>query len=1034
MRLQHTHFFRARAQHFSPLRFHTSAAAMDDDSDDAWRHDGGRDDDDDADGRAAAAADAAADDDDDDEEEDGHPRPARRVAGPIAVGGHLAVLEDVGRVVALNGFAEECKRLPFLCRSLQQEEDLLVALKKVRYGPTQRTLLMSRARYGDVHGVRTLLKAGADANAKDGKGDPVLAHAIDGRRPSSITKLLCKAGADGAADDGAGLPLLCHAILRGRKAVAVATALLDRGASPHPRSPQDPADPDKRAIDFYAECGPLRLAICKANVGVVRLLLSRGAAANQLPTDSDRVWAPLRFATGLSSIPAASLRKDVFQEAALARRGAVWGNRSSSGNRPEGQSSDDEDHEDADDAKAERRAELRAHERERRAALASATPPDLFRRKERFTKVVDVLLEGGADVAEVSGKGRETALHGAAMAGFEAAVRRLLAAGSPVDVPCAQRLTPLVGAVILQKVESARLLLAAGADPEGAYARVQGEAAADTRSAKSRVFDSSVYNSVAPRPLRHAAEAGNAALVDLLLAHGADVESRSHSSAAPLMQAIRGGHEAVVRLLVRGGAPVNEPAGDGSPLALACSARKAAMVRLLLELGADVNAADAATKNTALHVLAMCRGPLHAEPDDDDDDDGGGGGGGWPSWTAGPAARTGAGPVLRALVAAGADLAAENSDGHTPLLAAILAKRNFLSGHSAAVIGTVRALLLAGASPGARTRDGTTFPLKAALVPTDVYAGDERREAARAVSIARLLLSAGADPNARVATKSGERGDAPLLHFARGISAVRLLLMAGADPNGHDGRGCTALHIAAEVCGAAPSVPSYTAEEDDVYRTRSCPNASREDGLQIARLLLDWGASVNATMSATGPEGAASRVTPLHVAGSAEVADALLKHGASVTARDDAGWTPLHYAAARGNTSLAHRLLDERTSNIGARTVDGRTPLDCAAGARGRGGRIRPDTSSLIALLVRRGANVNERCGPDERSALHTACECLNDRAVTALLKAGANPSARDREGRTPLARLQALGEEAKKDSSWDVRNIEESLEDAGAV
>ena len=116
------------------------------------------------------------------------------------------MLEDVGRLVALNGFTEECKRLPFLCRSLQREEDLLVALKHVRYGRAKRTLLMSRARYGDVHGVRALLKAGADVNATDAHGETALTTALeyaplhtkaDGKgRVEEVVRLLLDSGAD----------------------------------------------------------------------------------------------------------------------------------------------------------------------------------------------------------------------------------------------------------------------------------------------------------------------------------------------------------------------------------------------------------------------------------------------------------------------------------------------------------------------------------------------------------------------------------------------------------------------------------------------------------------------------------------------------------------------------------------------------------------------------------------------------------------------------------------------------------------------
>jgi hypothetical protein len=90
------------------------------------------------------------------------PRPFRLPVSGLEVG-----LLDVGRFVALNGYAHECRLLPFLSRSFRREEDFLVACKHVRYGGKQRTRLMSLAGGGDVDRVTLLLKVGADVEARE---------------------------------------------------------------------------------------------------------------------------------------------------------------------------------------------------------------------------------------------------------------------------------------------------------------------------------------------------------------------------------------------------------------------------------------------------------------------------------------------------------------------------------------------------------------------------------------------------------------------------------------------------------------------------------------------------------------------------------------------------------------------------------------------------------------------------------------------------------------------------------------------------
>jgi ankyrin repeat protein len=131
-----------------------------------------------------------------DHHDDGAP-PARRVvpAPPVTVYGLEVGLLDVGRFVALNGYADACRRLPFLSRAFHREEDYVVACKLVRYGGKQRTRLMSLARAGDSKRVALLLKVGAKVDAKDTRGSTALHCASEAGHATIVRQLLDK-GAD----------------------------------------------------------------------------------------------------------------------------------------------------------------------------------------------------------------------------------------------------------------------------------------------------------------------------------------------------------------------------------------------------------------------------------------------------------------------------------------------------------------------------------------------------------------------------------------------------------------------------------------------------------------------------------------------------------------------------------------------------------------------------------------------------------------------------------------------------------------------
>jgi ankyrin repeat protein len=113
-------------------------------------------------------------------------------------------------------------------------------------------------------------------------------------------------------------------------------------------------------------------------------------------------------------------------------------------------------------------------------------------------------------------------------------------------------------------------------------------------------------------------------------------------------------------------------------------------------------------------------------------------------------------------------------DGYTPLgLAAFFKRRD-----------AVKALLDRGATPSIASRDQAFTPLHSA-VATDAGASD--------TDIVRLLLEAGADPNAK-----SREGGTPLhtAAFTGDRESAELLLAYGADPNATDAKGHTPLDLA----------------------------------------------------------------------------------------------------------------------------------------------------------------------------------------------------------------------------------------------
>ena len=292
-------------------------------------------------------------------------------------------------------------------------------------------------------------------------------------------------------------------------------------------------------------------------------------------------------------------------------------------------------------------------------------------------------------------------------------------------------------------------------------------------------------------------------------------------------------------------------------------------------------------------------------------------------------------------------------------------------------------------------------------------------------TIVRLLLQAGADPNA-----PNDAGLAPLHTGAgnRNPMVVSHLLDAGADLYGRDNNGYTALHWAAAQSGNGRVIKVLLDRGAD-------PFAESNDGRTPLHSALSYRAD-QSVVSAMLEAGAREYLSPLQLSaleGDTMAVNRLLADGVDPDETDRYGWGPLHFAVPLAGREVVSGLL-AAGADPEARTVSGATALHLAASqapvsvvsALLRAGSD-PDARDeraetplhyaaryqeeallpIVTSLLQAGADPGSEQGMDDYglSPLHQA---LMNPEVTApvvetLLEAGADPTARDKDGDTPL-------------------------------
>ena len=898
-----------------------------------------------------------------------------------------------------------------------------------RQPETTRTALHYSASNANPTVTAALLEAGASLNPSDADGRTPLHHAVANENGAVVVMLLEAGAAVDARDNRGATPLLLLAGdvkplgYAGFQSRAILDALLGAGA-------------DVSARGGYYETTALHYAVQLARsdlptaLGIVERLLQLGADPN-----SRNEW-------GDTQLHLASAIKSEPMVAALLAAGADVSARNVYGATP-------------------------LH----RAARERYDPVD--------ASVVAALLGAGADVNQWDSAGH-TPLHHAAgtplvslwsseaelatdpRLGVNPAVAVLLASGAETSLPNNAGRTPLHEAVAADKPDHVAMLLRAGADVD------------------ARDFEgNTALHGVGALPERPGPKAislrYDTATVTVLVGAGADVNAQNDIGETPLHLATRAYNPLVIdRLLELGADPEiaddgGRPAGPticdwpdarffaGAPpnIAERFAAAPPESVRGCLEAGADVNARDK-HGNTPLHNLAVSN------------------------------SRSAAG-VIALLVEAGADVHARNHAGATPFHVA-LADRRERDGNAIALLdagadfnidgdgGEAAARTAIEWSSYARYRFGadvrTPLMLKLLDLGMDPAMLDDPSDVSDPVNCDNWITSAfftvaatetvagcidsGADIKARTIEWQRDLpvGSTPLhaaAGWARDPAVISLLVNAGAEVNIADEEGYFPLHRA-----AWHGIPA------------------------VVLALLDAGAEVDAWAKGYGVD-AGWDYTPLHEAAgenrNLEVAATLLRAGANVNARGEAGRTPLHRAAANNPDPAVVRLLLEAGAEVNARGTLGRTPLHEAAdwnsnpaivttlleaGAdanlpgsntevsslRGyftpvalaaRWGKAdivaamieagvdvpldHAPTPAIVEMLVVGGADVNER-GVLGRTHLHVAARS-KPALFPILLELGADPTALDDWGRTPLdyARenraLQGLEIVRRLNESW---------------
>ena len=486
-----------------------------------------------------------------------------------------------------------------------------------------------------------------------------------------------------------------------------------------------------------------------------------------------------------------------------------------------------------------------------------------------------------------------------------------------------------------ESIEVARLLLAHGADVNS------------RRDCATRPHFASLQSHL-ERPVDGSLE-DNDEIENSLQNSGSDMSSdhmdyKGESGFTPLHIAVKEGFLDICQMLLENKADVCAHDDEGNtPLHLALSNDHIEISRILLEYNAEVNSPNEDGSTPIL--VASSNGNID---------------------------------LFQLLLAHNADVFIHDNIGNTPLHFAAS------GGH----LEVARILLELKADVDSLNSEGLT-PLQRAL--------DGRRK--EYLDIVCLLLNHGADEKVH-----DENGNT-LLHFAATeghIEIARMLLERKVDVNSLNGEGLTPLHRASEGwcegCLDIVRLLLYHGANVNVHNNDGNTPlhfAASEGHLEVVRVLLEYKADVSALNE--------EAFTPFQCAfrgWRSDIVRLLLNHGADAKVQDISRNTLLHLAAKTGDLELARISLERIADVINSQNDNGSTAFLLA---------LERQNSYVAQLLLDHKADVHV---PDKSgdTALHIAARKRHIDICGILLERNVEVNSRNHHGSTPLLLASQYG------------------------